>query len=104
MTDETDGLNISIQELIPPKIGERLWKVVAGRRAVTFQVTVTCDALKETPSGSKSLGRLWSDGEIAKGVRLAVERALFSPPRKERGTTYPIELTSHDFYEANGRL
>ena len=92
----------SIREVPSPRDGSRVWSVDAG--GILFQVTATDRNLLETPDGFLPIGRPWTEEEIRAGVRQVVSRHLASPPPKQLGTPYPIDLTSDDLYKAHGTL
>lgn len=92
----------SMQELPSPRDRSRVWTVDAG--GILFQVIATAQSLLEAPSGSPAIGRPWTEEEIRAGVRQVVSRHLASPPPKQPGIPYPIDLTPFDLYKANSAL
>ena len=96
-----DDATWSVEALASP--GDiRVWKVEANR--ILFQVTATARDLLEPPSGSLAIGRAWTEEEILAGIREAISRHLVSPPAKQIGTSYAIDLSPYDLYKANGTL
>jgi hypothetical protein len=73
---------------------ERVWEVQELRMGSMFKVTLGEEALE----GHRR--RPPTDAETERAVCLAIEEAMISPPDKEHGMTYEVQVRSDELAEA----
>jgi len=78
---------MEMREVTAASAGPRAWEVQELRKGCMFKV-----ALAASP-------RRMSDDAVERAVCVAVEEALLSPPDKEPGETYDVEVTEEHLEE-----
>jgi hypothetical protein len=98
---KTAKLGIALQLTTVTRRGTdgRSWMVHDVERNRGFRVEITSQAMEETPSGCKPVGRPWSEDDIEGAVGLAVERFLSSSADVVAGPIYDVQVTSRDLYD-----
>jgi hypothetical protein len=83
---------LELREMTPAGAADRVWEIQELRYGSIFKVTLPEDAAP----------RRLSDAEAELAVCLAVEEALLTPPDKEPGMTYEIEVGSEELAQVVG--
>jgi hypothetical protein len=96
------GVPLELREVTPPGLDDRVWEVQELRQGCVFKLTLTSHTLRGTRVGAASSRRELTEAEIERAVCLAVEGALVSPPEKELGVTYEVDVSSQHLREAGG--
>jgi hypothetical protein len=87
---------LELREVSAPKAPVRTWEVQELRGGAMFMVRLD-EAASRKLAGS---GRRLTDAEAERAVCLSVEEALLSPPDKEPGMTYEIDVNASELEAA----
>lgn len=93
---------LQVTETTSPETDGRSWEVHDVERTRGFRVRLTIASLRETPPGSRALGRPFTDDEIDGALGLAIERALVTPPEKVAGPVYDVDVVGQDLHDFVG--
>jgi hypothetical protein len=86
-TVDSPRLKIPMEMREVTAAGPRAWEVQELRKGCMFKVTLAVSP------------RRLSDDAVERAVCVAVEEALLSPPDKEPGETYDVEVTEEHLEE-----
>ena len=88
---KTPKLSVVLQvtETTEPGMDGRRWEVHDVERGRSFRATLKARELQASKTG-----RSFAEAEIETALGFAIEEALVSPPEKQPGETYDVEILS----------